>query len=157
MAEYTENYNLILPKETETYDIETANTNNRIIDNKLAEKVSKITGKDLSTNDFTDGYKNKIDRMVEGTRGYSAYEIAVQEGFKGTEDEWLASLKGEKGDTGPTGGVNSVNGMQGNVVLDNILNELKLSMNPIGSILFNTTGDNPSTYIGGTWIAWRKW
>lgn len=27
-------------------------------------------------------------------------------------------------------------------------------MNPIGSILFNTSGENPSTYIGGTWVAW---
>ena len=28
-------------------------------------------------------------------RGFSAYEIAVANGFKGTEQEWLASLKGE--------------------------------------------------------------
>ena len=32
--------------------------------------------------------------------GYSAYEIAVKHGYKGTEEEWVASLKGEKGDTG---------------------------------------------------------
>ena len=31
--------------------------------------------------------------------GASAYEIAVRNGFEGTEEEWLASLKGEKGDT----------------------------------------------------------
>ena len=35
--------------------------------------------------------------------GYSAYEIAVQEGFVGTEAEWLASLKGDTGNTGPAG------------------------------------------------------
>lgn len=35
--------------------------------------------------------------------GYSAYEIAVQEGFVGTEAEWLASLKGDEGDPGQTG------------------------------------------------------
>ena len=28
------------------------------------------------------------------------YEIAVKNGFDGTIDEWLASLKGEKGDPG---------------------------------------------------------
>jgi len=28
----------------------------------------------------------------KGERGYSAYEIAVQNGFKGTESQWLASL-----------------------------------------------------------------
>lgn len=30
--------------------------------------------------------------------GLSAYEIAVMHGFEGSEEEWLASLKGEKGD-----------------------------------------------------------
>lgn len=35
--------------------------------------------------------------------GYSAYEIAVQEGFVGTEAEWLASLQGEDGATGSQG------------------------------------------------------
>lgn len=29
--------------------------------------------------------------------GYSAYEVAVQNGFVGTEEEWLESLKGEQG------------------------------------------------------------
>ncbi len=33
-----------------------------------------------------------------GANGKSAYEIAVENGFVGTEAEWLASLKGEKGD-----------------------------------------------------------
>ena len=28
----------------------------------------------------------------------SAYGIAVKHGFQGTEEEWLASLKGDKGD-----------------------------------------------------------
>ncbi len=32
--------------------------------------------------------------------GKSAYELAVMHGFDGTEEEWLASLKGEKGDPG---------------------------------------------------------
>ena len=34
-----------------------------------------------------------------GTPGKSAYELAVENGFQGTLEEWLASLKGEKGDT----------------------------------------------------------
>ena len=28
-------------------------------------------------------------------RGYSAYEVAVKNGFEGTEQEWLESLKGK--------------------------------------------------------------
>lgn len=35
--------------------------------------------------------------------GLSAYEIAVKNGFKGTEIEWLESLKGNKGDKGDKG------------------------------------------------------
>ena len=38
-----------------------------------------------------------------GAPGKSAYEIAVEQGFIGDEQEWLASLKGEKGDPGPKG------------------------------------------------------
>ena len=34
-----------------------------------------------------------------GTAGKSAYEIAVDNGFVGTETEWLESLKGEQGAT----------------------------------------------------------
>lgn len=33
-------------------------------------------------------------------RGYSAYEIAQKNGFSGSEQAWLASLKGEKGEAG---------------------------------------------------------
>ena len=35
----------------------------------------------------------------------TAYAIAVKNGFKGTETEWLASLKGDKGDKGDIGEV----------------------------------------------------
>lgn len=37
---------------------------------------------------------------IKGDEGKSAYEIAVENGFEGTEEQWLASLKGEKGDDG---------------------------------------------------------
>ena len=36
-------------------------------------------------------------------RGYSAYEIAVQHGYTGTEEEWLSSLHGEDGTDGKDG------------------------------------------------------
>ncbi|MBO5204074.1 MAG: collagen-like protein [Clostridia bacterium] len=38
-----------------------------------------------------------------GKDGKSAYEVALENGFEGTIDQWIASLKGEKGDTGATG------------------------------------------------------
>lgn len=44
--------------------------------------------------------KKYVDSQVEsisinGIPGKSAYEIAVQNGFEGTEQEWLESLKGD--------------------------------------------------------------
>ena len=40
--------------------------------------------------------------------GKSAYEIAKEKGYQGSETEWLASLKGQKGDTGDIGWVRRV-------------------------------------------------
>lgn len=37
---------------------------------------------------------------ADGSDGKSAYELAVEEGYVGTEEEWLASLKGEDGEDG---------------------------------------------------------
>jgi hypothetical protein len=39
----------------------------------------------------------------DGEDGKSAYEVAVEDGFVGTESEWLASLVGPQGPTGPQG------------------------------------------------------
>ena len=40
---------------------------------------------------------------AQGIQGLSAYQVAVQHGFEGTEAEWLISLKGEKGEKGEQG------------------------------------------------------
>lgn len=103
MSNYTEHYNLKKPLKTESYDVDVANTNNDIIDEKLYGKVDKVPGKGLSENDFTDGYKKKVDNLVEGIKGDSAYQIAVQNGFEGSEKDWLASLKGKDGNQGIQG------------------------------------------------------
>lgn len=41
------------------------------------------------------GLPNPESKNIKGKNGKSAYEIAVDGGFKGTEAEWLASLKGD--------------------------------------------------------------
>ena len=50
-----------------------------------------------------------------GKDGYSAYEIALNHGFEGTEEEWIASLKGETGVAGADGkdGNNGKDGKDG--------------------------------------------
>ena len=39
----------------------------------------------------------------KGTDGKSAYQIALEQGYQGSESDWLSSLKGDKGDKGNTG------------------------------------------------------
>ena len=39
----------------------------------------------------------------KGTDSKSAYQIAVEQGYQGSESDWLSSLKGDKGNTGAKG------------------------------------------------------
>lgn len=63
------------------------------IDNLTPEQIALIKGEK----------GDKGDNGSNGNDGASAYEIAVQNGFTGTESQWLLSLKGEKGDKGEQG------------------------------------------------------
>lgn len=51
----------------------------------------------------------------QGPPGKSAYEVAVEEGFEGDEEAWLASLVGPQGERGPEGppGQDGAQGEQG--------------------------------------------
>ena len=61
--------------------------------------VTDATG--TTTAELHNGEKG--DKGSRGAAGKSAYEIALQNGFTGTEADWLTSLKGQKGDTGAKG------------------------------------------------------
>jgi hypothetical protein len=65
--------------------------------------------------------------------GMSAYKLAVEHGYEGSEEEWLASLKGDKGDKGDKG-----------------IPDYNL-VYPIGSIYMSTEEISPASTIGGTW------
>lgn len=66
-----------------------------------------------STDDYVKEHATKGDKGdqgpagIPGQPGKSAYELSVENGFKGTETQWLESLahgpKGEQGDRGPAG------------------------------------------------------
>lgn len=45
----------------------------------------------------------EVKAIMVGDNGKSAYEIAVAHGYKGTEQEWLDSLKGLQGPQGEPG------------------------------------------------------
>ena len=69
----------------------------------------------LKGNLTTEYSVNGALKKLSIVHGYSAYEVAVINGYKGTEEEWLASLKGDKGEKGDTGatGATGPQGVQG--------------------------------------------
>ncbi|WP_416990426.1 leucine-rich repeat protein [Alistipes putredinis] len=61
---------------------------------------------------LTDDEGSKI--LAQGMAGKSAYELAVEKGYRGTLDEWLATLNGSNGDDGKSAYELAVeNGYQG--------------------------------------------
>ena len=51
-----------------------------------------------------------LEMQLNTYRGYSAYELAVKNGFSGTVEDWLESLKGMDGQTTSVNGVAQENG-----------------------------------------------
>ena len=80
----------------------------------------------------------------KGERGYSAYEIAVQHGYVGTEEEWLASLKGDQGDPGQTGqtGPSGSDGYSPQVSTESITGGTRV-------IITDSTGDHEFDVMDG--------
>ena len=61
-------------------------------------------GEPFKYEDFTEEQLKALVKDIEsGADGKSAYELAQENGFKGSEQEWLESLKGEVGPQGPQG------------------------------------------------------
>ena len=113
------------------------------------------------------GFEGKQDKLVVGdgikingnviaaVDAKSAYVIALEHGFIGSEDKWLASLKGEQGEKGEQGlqgiqgekgqngkdGTNGVNGIDGIDGKDGI---------GITNAEINTSGELTLTYSNGT-------
>lgn len=64
MSTLTTNYKLIKPSYEDAIDVENFNNNFDIIDKTLYNKVEKVNGKGLSTNDFTNADKQKVDTII---------------------------------------------------------------------------------------------
>ena len=80
-----------------------------------------IKGVDYYTDEEIASIKDEIAQKVQvgakGEDGKSAYQIAVDEGFEGSEADWLASLKGTDGRNG-IDGINGTNGKDGTNGID---------------------------------------
>lgn len=85
---------------------------------------------------------DKGDIGNTGPAGSSAYQVAVTNGFAGTEAQWLLSLKGEKGDKGDTGAAGAS--------LSSATASLAADVQVTGN---NAFVDGPSvTLDAGTWL-----
>lgn len=98
MADYTQNCNLILPAKSENYDVETANTNNQIIDTQLGNKMDKVPGKGPSTNDFTNNYKNKLDTLQNIYRFIEAVDTTTNLPSSGQKNGDVYNVRSENKD-----------------------------------------------------------
>ncbi len=96
----------------------------------------------------SEGYLYQIDALNStycvatycGTQvvayGKSAYVLAVENGFEGSEEEWLDSLIGPRGPQGPQG-------IPGVVNYDVVY--------PVGSIYMSVNSTSPASLFGGSW------
>ena len=125
----TENTSCFLPAELTAgtvkmslfgYDAEATETvRATTIVKTLHIRPSGFEGENSNVPPTPDLYQQLLQKISEkGKDGKSAYEIAVEHGFVGTEAEWLESLKGVDGKDGVNGkngcdGRNDVDGLPG--------------------------------------------
>ena len=93
--------------------------------------------------------------------GQSAYALAVQLGFTGSEEDWIASLKGAKGDKGDTGaqgpegatGATGPQGQQGPTGATGATGP-RGPQGPAGASAVAASGSNWVRFSDGTQICW---
>ena len=65
---------------------------------------AQVTPESLGTvPELLEEAKEQLERVEQLSDGKSAYEIAVEHGYEGTEAQWLASLQGPQGPAGADG------------------------------------------------------
>lgn len=117
---------------------------------KATEEAQEVVDTSRGPRGFS-AYEVAVQNGFEGTeeewllslQGKSAYEIAVELGYEGTEEQWIASLKGEDGDPGTTPHI----GQNGNWFIGDTDTEvLARGTNGVTPHI----GDNGHWYIGDT-------
>lgn len=97
----------------------------------------------------------------KGENGLSAYEIAVKNGYEGTEQQWIdhfgLDLSGYLKTTDVVDNLTStatsypLSAKQGKVLKDGLDGVLDL-VYPVGSIYMSVNSTSPATLFGGTWV-----
>jgi hypothetical protein len=89
---------------------------------------------------------------ADGQDGLSAYEIALANGFEGTESEWLLSLKGEQGAPGP--GI-ATGGTEGQVLVKKSATDFDTEWKSLRSLLgiYDASKNGDQTTVSTTAVA----
>lgn len=89
----------------------------------------------------------------DGADGKSAYEIWLAAGNTGTEEEFLASLKGEKGDTGAAGADGKTPDISN---VENTVEALASALSDTGWVESTGFSGNPNDDLSGRKLYYRK-
>lgn len=129
----------VLALETKITELESAEVDLTPIQTQLdtIEGDVATNSTDITTlNGKVSTLETEVANIESGQDGLSAYQIAVNNGFVGTEVEWLESLKGQNG-------LDGINGSDAEVTSENI--ETALGYKPASTASFNVT-------IGTNWV-----
>ena len=91
--------------------------------------------------------RQTISSLSAGGQGSSAYELALDQGYEGSEEEWLESLVGADGANG-TDGLNGITGGNPTIVVETPTDSEKLPM--FKTKVAITVSDLYCTLIGDT-------
>lgn len=82
---------------------------------KISQSLNALKSKDKELEEKVTSLETSAVPGPKGADGKSAYEIAKENGYTGTKEEWLQSLKGDMGLQGPPGppGPQGQQGIQG--------------------------------------------
>jgi len=88
----------------------------------LDKKYSKIYNNESTLDKLSESTDGTLlfdgNSIQSAENGKSAYDIAIDNGFNGSQEEWLNSLKGEQGETGKTGrSIKSITTENNNVIV----------------------------------------
>lgn len=122
----------------------------------------------------TAGSCTVCDIKIPVVSGKSAYEVAIEYGYVGSESAWLASLKvkGDKGDIGQQG-IQGIQGITGNDVeakkaiqdlsteIQNLRDMIAQSKLPVGGVFTTTVNYNSGSEVKatlgyGTWVRYAE-
>ena len=112
---------------------------------KNQHPISSITGLQDTLNQL---------RAYAESRGKSAYEIAVDNGFVGTELEWLESLKGRTGSSGTDAAKLLIESSRGNMFKNNMVSTILRVVIYYGSNVIRTSSDLIATFGISAHLKW---